>query len=311
MPCAVSVLPVNAMPVGAAVPHQRGADPSVAAAADAALDFGTPASCSSATARAAISGVCSAGFASTALPAASAAVTWPRKIASGKFHGEMQAKMPRPPSCQVLRSPVGPGSSRGYAEMLARARRVIAAEIRRLAQFGDAHRAAPCRLRSRADAAMSSRSASIEIGGAIEDRRAMRPARLVPCAPGLRSGDEGGLDLRTAGIRDGADDAAADRPARGPRDDRPAPGDVDAARRADGGERRRRHGAVGEIEPRGIRAVGIESRAAAGCADWVRRLARAGVARGRPTMSSSCTRASTSPETKLVFAPFSSRRRTR
>jgi hypothetical protein len=36
---------------------------------------------------AAISGVCSAGFASTLLPAASAAAICPVKIASGKFQG--------------------------------------------------------------------------------------------------------------------------------------------------------------------------------------------------------------------------------
>ena len=48
----------------------------------------------SSTARAAISGVCSAGFATTALPVARAAATWPVKIASGKFHGEMQAITP-------------------------------------------------------------------------------------------------------------------------------------------------------------------------------------------------------------------------
>jgi hypothetical protein len=35
----------------------------------------------------AVSGVCSAGLAMTALPAASAAAIWPVKIASGKFHG--------------------------------------------------------------------------------------------------------------------------------------------------------------------------------------------------------------------------------
>jgi hypothetical protein len=46
------------------------------------------------TACAAISGVCSAGFASTVLPAASAAATWPMKIASGKFHGLMQTTGP-------------------------------------------------------------------------------------------------------------------------------------------------------------------------------------------------------------------------
>ena len=45
---------------------------------------------------AAINGVCSAGLATTVLPAASAAATWPRKIASGKFHGLIQMKTPRP-----------------------------------------------------------------------------------------------------------------------------------------------------------------------------------------------------------------------
>jgi hypothetical protein len=46
-------------------------------------------------ARAAMSGVASAGLASTALPAASAAAIWPVKMASGKFHGLMQAIRPR------------------------------------------------------------------------------------------------------------------------------------------------------------------------------------------------------------------------
>ena len=57
---------------------------------------GTPARWNSRTAAAAINGVCSAGLAMTALPAASAAITWPEKIASGKFHGLMQTKTPRP-----------------------------------------------------------------------------------------------------------------------------------------------------------------------------------------------------------------------
>ena len=75
---------------------------------------GTPAWCSSRTASAAISGVCSAGLATTALPAASAAATWPVKIASGKFQGEMQTQTPRPCRVSVLVSPVGPGSSSGW-----------------------------------------------------------------------------------------------------------------------------------------------------------------------------------------------------
>ncbi len=72
-------------------------------------DAGTPASCSRRMAAAAISGVCSAGFATTALPAIKAAVTWPRKIASGKFHGEIATKTPRPRRRSTLLSPVGPG----------------------------------------------------------------------------------------------------------------------------------------------------------------------------------------------------------
>ena len=74
---------------------------------------GTPASCSSCTVRNAVIGVCSAGLATTALPAASAAATCPVKIAIGKFHGLMQANTPRPRSSSVLRSPVGPRSVSG------------------------------------------------------------------------------------------------------------------------------------------------------------------------------------------------------
>src|SRR5712691_2437704 len=57
---------------------------------------GMPASCNRRVASAAIRGVCSAGFATTVLPARSAAIAWPRKIESGKFHGLMQTKAPRP-----------------------------------------------------------------------------------------------------------------------------------------------------------------------------------------------------------------------
>ena len=74
---------------------------------------GTPASCSSAPPRAAISGVCSAGLATTALPAASA-----RRDLAGE---DRQRKVPRADAdedaaaaiAQLLLSPVGPGSARG------------------------------------------------------------------------------------------------------------------------------------------------------------------------------------------------------
>ena len=65
-------------------------------------------------------GVCSAGLAMTVLPAASAAATWPVKIASGKFHGLMQANTPRPCRCSSFLSPAGPASTSGEKSFLAR-----------------------------------------------------------------------------------------------------------------------------------------------------------------------------------------------
>ena len=69
---------------------------------------GMPARCNSSTARAAVSGVCSAGLATTLLPVTSAALTCPVKMDTGKFQGLMQANTPRPRTRSVLRSPVGP-----------------------------------------------------------------------------------------------------------------------------------------------------------------------------------------------------------
>ena len=91
---AVSVEPVKATPAtrGSAV----SAAPTVPSpGSSCSAVAGTPALCSRSTASMAISGVCSAGLASTAFPAAKAAAIWPVKMASGKFQGEMQAKVPR------------------------------------------------------------------------------------------------------------------------------------------------------------------------------------------------------------------------
>ena len=71
---------------------------------------GAPASWRMRIASAATSGVSSAGLAMTTLPAAKAALACPMKIASGKFHGLMQATTPSgrcvalaksPPSCDA------------------------------------------------------------------------------------------------------------------------------------------------------------------------------------------------------------------
>ncbi len=108
---AVSVEPVKATPAtrGSAV----SAAPTVAPSPgrNCSTPSGMPASCSSFTASKPTRLVCSAGFAITLLPAARAAATCPAKIASGKFHGLMHTNTPRPASCSVLASPVGPGSA--------------------------------------------------------------------------------------------------------------------------------------------------------------------------------------------------------
>jgi hypothetical protein len=57
--------------------------------------------------------VVSAGLAITEFPAMSAAVTWPMKIASGKFHGLIATNTPRPWRLSSFVSPVGPGSGTG------------------------------------------------------------------------------------------------------------------------------------------------------------------------------------------------------
>jgi hypothetical protein len=65
-----------------------------------------------------VSGVCSAGLASTVLPATSAAAIWPTKIASGKFHGLMQTNTPRRRQRNVVRLAGRPGSRPASANRL-------------------------------------------------------------------------------------------------------------------------------------------------------------------------------------------------
>ena len=90
---ATSVEPVNITPqMRGSATRRAPTSPSPGRSCTAA--GGTPASRRRRTASAAISGVSSAGLASTGLPAASAAATWPVKMASGKFQGLMQATGP-------------------------------------------------------------------------------------------------------------------------------------------------------------------------------------------------------------------------
>ena len=91
---ATSVEPVNITPCDPRVADQRRADRLAGPGSSCSTARGTPACQRRRTISAAISGVCSAGLASTGLPATSAAAIWPVKIASGKFHGLMQTTGP-------------------------------------------------------------------------------------------------------------------------------------------------------------------------------------------------------------------------
>ncbi len=118
--CAIAlptlVDPVNATPATRGSATSRAPIVSPAPGISASTSPGMPAASSVRTAAAAISVDCSAGLATTALPAASAAAICPVKIASGKFHGEMQANTPRPRSASVFASPVGEGSATGASK---------------------------------------------------------------------------------------------------------------------------------------------------------------------------------------------------
>ncbi|MNV63015.1 hypothetical protein D3C71_1555910 [compost metagenome] len=91
---ATSVEPVNSTPCTRASPTRVAPTVSPAPGSNCTTAGGMPACHRRRTACAATSGVCSAGLASTGLPAARAAPTWPMKIASGKFQGLMQTTGP-------------------------------------------------------------------------------------------------------------------------------------------------------------------------------------------------------------------------
>ena len=133
---------------------------------------GTPASCSRRTASKAISGVCSAGLASTGLPAASAPATWPTKIASGKFHG--------------LIATTGPSGAAGGA--CPDLRGVVAAEVGRLAHLADRVRN---RLAGLVDGEVDEarRARLDQVGGVLEHVGALarRRARPRPCRASTRT----------------------------------------------------------------------------------------------------------------------------
>ena len=113
------------------------------------------------------------------MPAINAAVTWPVKIASGKFHGDIATNTPRPRSRNTLLSPVGPGMVSIGAEQVAALRGVVAAEIRGLADFRERviERFAALALQQRDEAR---RAPLQEVGGLFQDFRARLGRRPAP-----------------------------------------------------------------------------------------------------------------------------------
>ena len=91
---ATSVEPVNMTPRTRSSAMRAAPTVSPRPGSSCTAPAGTPASSRMRTACAAMRGVCSAGLASTVLPAARAAHTWPLKMASGKFQGLMQTTGP-------------------------------------------------------------------------------------------------------------------------------------------------------------------------------------------------------------------------
>ena len=89
--------------------------------------------------RSAHAGACSAGLRTTALPVASPAATIPSGIATGKFHGEITATIPRGRQRSSLRSPgswISSASPAGRSSSAIAAARVVLEEVDRLAHVG-------------------------------------------------------------------------------------------------------------------------------------------------------------------------------
>ena len=117
-------------------------------------------------------GVCEAGLATTLLPAASAAETWPRKMASGKFQGAMQTQAPRP-------------SRRMHVALAGRPGQLDRRKVPRAPARRNSGRSRPPRAPRRARRGSSSsppapRSASACRGRARAGRRAVRARRRAP-----------------------------------------------------------------------------------------------------------------------------------
>ena len=267
MVAAVAVEPVKATPASAGCVRATSPKGGPSAGVSCSTAAGTPASCSSRVMACAMSGVAGAGFATTALPATSAAVICPVKIASGKFHGLMQTNTPRPWSESVLRSPVGPGKLQRRAEGLAAARGVVAAEIHRFAQLRHGIRQ---RLAGLAHQQAQELAAPLlqQLRGLLQARRAHRRRGRIPVGLRRRRRFHAEADLRCGCIAGAADDLArvsgrGDRHAdivRHAAAEYRAAGMALARMGAHFGGERRERGRIAEVLALGIGALGAKQR---------------------------------------------------
>ena len=192
MASAVSIDPVKATPATRRIarPARRRRSSPAPGERRAARRPARPPRCRSAAARAATSGVCSAGFATTALPAASAALD---------LAGEdRQRKVPRAdtrehaapvPATSRFDSPAGPGKLQRSGEIRARLRRVVAQKVGRLPHFADRRRAARLAGFAHENATNQRRAAASSIASAARSRTT---ARAAPPGVSSRSAPGGG-----------------------------------------------------------------------------------------------------------------------
>ena len=199
-----------------------------------------------------------------ALPAASAAATGPMKIASGKFHGEMQANTPRPCRRSWLSSPVGPGSAVALDELPPRLGRIIAQEIDRLAHF---EHGVDQRLARLAHAQGEQRLALglEQVGRLVQQHRPRLAAERIPRL--LRTGGGANRDdrLRLRSPRSPGRRLRYGRTARRPACPRPTAerrrcGPQPRFQRIQPPEQRLAHQRIAQVEPRAILAPRAEDR---------------------------------------------------
>ena len=263
-----------------------------------------------------MSGVCSAGFATTQLPAASAPATWPVKIARRKIPRTDANENAATAHAQFV-ALASRARQRHRCKRAARLAGIVATIVRCFTHFRNTivDRLAAFVLQERDQPAAILLD---QIAGAFECRRSIRNRRCVPAAKsGVGRGERGGDDGFIAFLH-GADGLAVDR-----RIDHPFPsGDRDAVDqwfcvralryRANFGEQRFERSAVAEFNAGRIAPDSAKQIAR----QWNMRMARMRIHRRSSSAAAaewlrSARLGSVATDTNEELAPFSRSRRTR